>query len=151
MWANDIPTHYTRCQWQWCSLQIWHNWIHIEYGYKRKLKRLPERQKFQICYYRNQFHTKDQQSTLYTMKDNIRCIVLPEQRSQVYNPVFWPYLTQMWSDISCPTYTTAVSVSNCQEQCTHTCQYPKEPTKQHILSVFLADFESHIFGHWQGR
>jgi len=55
---------------------------------RNKLKRLPERQKFQVCYYRNQFHTKNQQSTLYTMKENISCIVPPEQRSQVSNPVF---------------------------------------------------------------
>jgi hypothetical protein len=66
----------------------------IQYGYKRKLKRLPERQKFEICYYRNQFHTKNQQSTLYTMKENTSCIVLPEEKSQAYNPVFWPHLTQ---------------------------------------------------------
>lgn len=34
------------------------------------------------------------------------------------------------------------SVSNCHQQCIQTPQYPKEPTKQHILSVFLAELNT---------
>jgi hypothetical protein len=146
---------------------------------------MPETQKFQICYYRTQFHAHNQQSTLYTMKGNLSCIVPPEQRSQASILVFWAHVMQLCTDISCAavhrhilcscvlthpvqlctdtscaavywhilrscvltscrTYTAAVLTSNCPEQFTHTLQYPKEPTKQHILSVFLADFESHI-------